>query len=249
MRTYGKNYKAHPSTVKRTTVKEYADRESTEWDVRLDLVNGTTSSTIFDHLVAHKSKIKYAFLGAEEAPDTNPNYNTPRAYGTASEEIHVHIAIIMEKPCKKGDVLQLLRGPRPIGKGNEYAVPRNTKFTYAGWIAHHSKELTKVNPQGPFHLLEYGDLPMDSYDESGCWRVIKIIKKFGNPEMRERFKSYSDKIDALKKMRKELEADADYAIERVAAGLDEEEKEPAVAPGYYIPEIQGKLGGKILKID
>lgn len=243
MRTYGKNYKAHPSTVTRVSYAEYKNRESTEWDVRLDLVNGFSSAKCLEHCVAHKDKFKFVFIGAEEIPDVpEPNIGYERSKKPQSEEIHIHVAVVMQKPCKREDVLQLLRGPRTIGKGNEYAVPRNPKFTYAGWIAHHSKLAFKLNPNGPLKLYEYGDLPMDSYDEDTCWKVIKILKKFGNDDMKERFKSYGEKIDALKRMRKEL-----------AAGLDEadteEDKEPAVAPGWFIPEMEAKLGGKIIKIE
>lgn len=246
MRTYGKNFKAHPKTVERVSYAEYKNREATEWDVRLDLINGFSSAKCLEHAVAHKEKLKYCFIGGEEIPDTgvrvipNPGFKT--ISGNTSEEIHIHVAIIMAKPCKREDVLQLLRGPRSIGKGNEYCVPRNPKYTYAGWIAHHSKLDFKVCEK-QLKLYEYGDLPMDSYDEETCWKVIKMIKKFGNDEMKERFKSYSEKIDALKRMRKELAAGLDDA------DTEEEAKEPAVAPGWFIPEMEAKLGGKILKFE
>nr|WCR62087.1 MAG: replication associated protein [Cressdnaviricota sp.] len=238
MRTYGKDYKAHPKTQQRVSYAEYKNREATEWDVRLDLVNGFTSAKCVEHAVAHGAKIQYCFIGGEEIPDVVPS-PTNKAL---SEEIHVHVAIILLKPAKRDEVLQILRGPRTIGKGNEYCVPRNPKFTYAGWIAHHSKLEFKLCPDN-LKLYEYGDLPMDSYDEDTCWKVIKILKKFGNPDMKERFKSYGEKIDALKRMRKELEAGLDEA------DTQEEEKEPAIAPGWFIPEMEAKLGGKIIKIE
>nr|QTE03487.1 MAG: replication-associated protein [Fringilla montifringilla CRESS-DNA-virus sp.] len=206
MRTFGKNYKEHPKTVQRVSNADYKNREAVEWDIRLDLVNGMTSAKILEHAVQWKDKFTFCLIGAEEEPDTTPRKNDFSSAGSwTSDEVHVHIAIVMAKACKRGEVLQLLRGPRPIGTGNEYAVPRNPKFTYAGWIAHHTKVLSKINPDGPLKLYEYGDLPMDSYDEATCWKVLKILKKFGNDEMKERFKSYSMKIDAYKIMKKELE--------------------------------------------
>lgn len=201
MRTYGKNYKEHPATVTRPTVHDYKNRESTEWDVRLDLIDGFTSAKILEHAVAHKDKLKYCIIGAEEEPDSKSkfnNFDAKRSNASGSEEIHVHVAIILDKPAKRGDVLQLLRGPRCIGIGNEYCVPRNPKFTYAGWIAHHTKVLTKINPDGPLKLYEFGDLPMDAYNEDTCWKVVRMIKKFGNEEMKQRFKSYSTKLDEIK---------------------------------------------------
>jgi len=229
MRTYGKNYKEHPKTVQRVSYVDYKNREAVEWDVRLDLVNGFTSAKCVEHAVAHGAKIQYCFIGGEEIPDiVNALMPQGRAVKPGSEEIHVHVALILLKPAKREDVLQLLRGPRSIGVGNEYAVPRNPKFTYAGWIAHHSKLDFKLCPD-KLKLYEFGDLPMDAYNEETCWKVIKILKKFGNPEIKQRFKSYSDKIDALKKMRKELEMVNN-------ADTEEEAKEPAVAPGWILPD-------------
>lgn len=252
MRTYAKNYKSNPATVTRTTVHDYKNRESTEWDVRLDLVNGFTSSKLLEHAVAHKAKLAFCVIGAEEQPDTgHPVYNKPKAHGTASEEIHVHVAIILQKPAKRGDVLQLLRGPRPIGTNNEYAVPRNPKFTYAGWIAHHTKVLTKIDPNGPLKLYEFGDLPMDAYDEDTCWKVVRMIKKFGNDEMRARFKSYSDKLDQLKLAK---------ALDAIDAAEEEKEQREAlvnileprpkhVGVAGNIHRVQEKLGGEVIHIE
>lgn len=243
MRTYSKNYKAHPTTVTRTTAHDYKNRESTEWDVRLDLVNGFTASKILDRCVEFKDKIAFCIIGAEEAPDGNgvrrePEPGRPNKPGSISDEIHVHVALILKAPAKRGDVLQLLRGPRTIGTNNEYAVPRNPKFTYAGWIAHHTKVITKINPDGPLKLYEFGDLPMDAYNEETCWKVIRMIKKYGNPEMRERFKSYSDKID-------------EYKLAKAIQAIDEAEPKVDTAPSREAVKqhFEEKLGGEIIFMD
>lgn len=153
MRTYGKNYKSHPSTVTRPTAHDYKNRESTEWDVRLDLIDGFTSSKILDRAVAFKDKFQFLLIGAEEKPDAIGSLMPQnRAVKPGSTEIHVHIAIVLAKPAKRGEVLELLRGPRSLGPGAEYCVPRNPKFTYAGWIAHHTKLEFKLNPDGPLKL-------------------------------------------------------------------------------------------------
>lgn len=242
MRTYSKNYKSHPATVTRTTVHDYKNRESTEWDVRLDLVDGFTASKILDRCVAFQEKLAFCIIGAVEHPDvaTAPSAGFKSMSKALSEEDHVHVAIILKKPAKREDVLQLLRGPRTIGTGNEYAVPRNPKFTYAGWIAHHTKVFTKINPDGPLKLYEYGDLPMDSYDEETCWKVIRMIKKFGNEEMKERFKSYSAKID-------------EYKLAKAIQKLDDvppvEDQEKHVGVSGNIHRIQEKLGGEVIHIE
>lgn len=227
MRTYGSNYKAHPKTQERTKYADYKNREATEWDVRIDLVNGMTSSKIFDRLVNFKDKFDYVLLGAEERPDD------AGAGKHLSTEDHVHIAVIMKKMSKREEVLDLMRGPRSLGPGKEYCVPRNPKFSYAGWVMHHTKKQYKINPDGPLQLYEHGDLPMDAYDEKTCWAVIRMINKFGNIKMKERFKSYQDKIEFYK----------------LANQLDDLDKIPPVADGYAIPEIQKILGGEIKKID
>lgn len=232
MRTYAKNYKSHPQTVTRTTAHDYKNRESTEWDVRLDLIDGFKSSSILDRCVAFKDKFKFCFIGAEEIPDVAkaPSAGFQSMSKALSTEIHVHIAVVLEKPAKRGEVLELLRGPRSLGVGAEYAVPRNPKFTYAGWIAHHSKIEFKINPDGPLKLYEYGDLPMDSYDEETCWKVIRMIKKFGNEEMKQRFKSYSQKADEYKQQKALEEATTEESTPPTEAEFHEAYNVPSNPP-------------------
>ena len=81
--------------------------------------------------------------------------------------------------------------------GDEYATPRNRKFTYAGWLAHHTKLVSKVDPDITL-FYEYGTLPMDAYDEQTCWAVLKILKKFATPDIKLRFSTYYDAIDMFK---------------------------------------------------
>nr|QTE03561.1 MAG: replication-associated protein [Syrmaticus reevesii CRESS-DNA-virus sp.] len=188
MRSYSKS-KAFPKTVVRPTRKEVANREATEWDVRLDVNEGFTSAHVLEHAVAHQDKFTYCLIGDVENPDVETVVN-------GSKETHVHVAIIMAKPSTREAVLQLLRGARK--RGDEYAAPRNPRFTYAGWVMHHTKTTFKINPDGPFVLYENGDLPEDAFDEKTCWAVVRMMKKFGNPDMKQRFKKYSTMLDALK---------------------------------------------------
>lgn len=196
MRTYSKNYKAFPRTVTRPSARDIATRQATEWDVRLDVNEGFTSAHVLEHAVAHQDKFTYCLIGDVERPDDQAIHpgNTKPSQGSTQD--HVHIAIILVKPSTRGEVLQLLRGPRK--RGDEYAVPRNLKYTYAGWVMHHTKQAYKINPDGPLVLYENGDLPMDAYTPDKCWAVVRMMKKFGNDVMKERFKSYSNKLDEFK---------------------------------------------------
>lgn len=199
MRSYAKNYKTHPKTVVRPTRKEVANREATEWDVRLDVSETFKASNVLEHAVAHQDKFTYCLIGDVEKPDDIQAIDASGTTNPAkpgSLETHVHVAIIMAKPSTREAVLQLLRGPHK--RGDEYAVPRNQRFTYAGWVMHHTKPTFKINPLGPFVLYETGDLPEDAFDEKTCWAVVRMMKKFGNPDMKKRFKIYSTMLDALK---------------------------------------------------
>lgn len=175
----------------------YKSREATEWDVRIDISDALPASRIVENAIANKNKFSYCLIGAVEEPDVS----TSGAH--ASKERHVHVAIIMYSPAKRMDVLQLLRGPRKLG--DEYCVPRNQKYTYAGWVAHHAKLMFKVNKDDKTILYEDGDLPMDAFTEKTCWDVVKMIKKFPSPGMKERFIAYSERLDALRAEKKVLD--------------------------------------------
>lgn len=200
MRTYGKNYKVNGAFKPYTSAKEYRTRESTEWDVRVDCVNGITPDTIRVQMQLRESDIVYGLIGGLENADTGmlvpPTYtgDAPQVSPTGSKEQHVHIALVFLRPVCRATALKMCRETK---LGDEYATPRNRKFTYAGWLAHHTKVAFKVDPESTL-FYEYGTLPMDSYDEQTCWAVLKILKKFGNPDIKLRFSSYYDAIDMFK---------------------------------------------------
>ena len=201
MRTYAKNYKVNGASKPYVSRKEYATRESTEWDVRVDCVHGITPETIRSQMQVRLPELVYGLIGGLERPDTgnwtgtafDPNTN-PTVNQHASKEDHVHVALVFLVPVCRATALKMCRETKV---GDEYATPRNRKFTYAGWLAHHTKVAFKVDPESTL-FYEYGTLPMDAYDEETCWRVLKILKKFANPEIKTRFSSYYDKIDDIK---------------------------------------------------
>lgn len=190
MRTYAKNYKVNGASKPYVSRKEYRTRESTEWDVRVDCVHGITPETIRSQMQVRLPELVYGLIGGLERPDSTTL--TDGAIG--SKEDHVHVALVFLVPVCRATALKMCRETK---LGDEYATPRNRKFTYAGWLAHHTKVAWKVDPESTL-FYEYGTLPMDSYDEETCWKVLKILKKFANPEIKMRFSSYYDKIDEMK---------------------------------------------------
>lgn len=200
MRSYGKNYKANDASKPYVSRKEYRTRESTEWDVRVDCVNGITPTTIRDTMQLRETDIVYGLIGGLEQPDPKGwsmgTVDGPLllTHPTISSQEHVHVALVFLRPVNRATALKMCRDTK---LGDEYATPRNKKFTYAGWLAHHTKLAFKVDPDITL-FYEYGTLPMDSYDEQTCWKVLKILKKFATPDIKLRFSSYYDTIDAIK---------------------------------------------------
>lgn len=201
MRTYGKNYKVNNASKPYVSRKEYRTRESTEWDVRVDCVNGITPETIRSQMQVRLPELVYGLIGGLENPDvgllTAPAYQgtNPQFSPTGSRENHVHVALVFLVPVCRATALKMCRETK---LGDEYATPRNKKFTYAGWLAHHTKLAFKVDPEAPKVFFEHGTLPMDSYDEETCWKVVKILKKFATPDIKNRFSSYYDMLDQHK---------------------------------------------------
>ena len=201
MRTYGKNYKINGASKPYTSAKEYRTRESTEWDVRVDCVNGITPDTIRATMQLREEDLVYGLIGGMELPDpsgtamSSVDGDIPLKLGaTLSGQQHVHVALVFLRPVVRATALKMCRETK---LGDEYATPRNKRFTYAGWLAHHTKAAFKVDPNVTL-IYEYGTLPMDAYDEQTCWAVLKILKKFGNPDIKLRFSSYYDAIDMFK---------------------------------------------------
>lgn len=206
MRTYGKNYKVNGASKPYVTAKEYRTRESTEWDVRVDCVNGITPETIRNQMQVRLPELVYGLIGGLEIPDPVPGIPANIATSPMSREQHVHIALVFLRPVCRATALKMCRESK---LGDEYATPRNRKFTYAGWLAHHTKVAFKVDPDAPKIFFEYGTLPMDSYDEETCWKVVKILKKFATPDVKERFSSYYEALDQWKEAKANTETTPD----------------------------------------
>lgn len=194
MRTYGKQFVYKKSA----TFQERANRAATEWDVRLDVSETLTARQIVDNVKAAGTDVSYAFVSGVERPDQHHTDSTNlygqqiwKTNGSVSHEHHVHIAIIVESPVNRATILKLLRGPRKLT--DEYAVPRNPKFTYAGWIVHHNKPQYKLEGEPTCHY-ESGDLPMDPYTTDSAAKVERMLKKWGTDAMRQRFEGYTKMV-------------------------------------------------------
>lgn len=191
MRTYSKDYTSFPRTAPYITAKQRAERLAREWDIRIDVNLFLSPRDIQDSLQLELPGLDYALIGGVEVPDTHGNI-----VAGASLQDHVHIALVFKEPVNRE---RALRACRPTKLTDEYAVPRNRKFTYAGWLAHHTKATFKLDPNMPTIFYEHGTLPEDDItDEKVCWSVLKILKKFGTKDVKARFGRYYEAIDAFK---------------------------------------------------
>lgn len=140
MRTYGPR-----STSKKGKEKEYRNRVSTEWDIRCTLHSDNHEEElhkILESIQCNIDRLHYALVGGLE-------YNS-------QDQTHVHIALIFKNNQSRHAALLTLQ--REYIKG-EYAVPRNTNYSYIGWKLHHCKEETKLNTN--YLVYEYGSLPKE----------------------------------------------------------------------------------------
>lgn len=226
MRTFAKNYSSYPRTVPYLTDKQRRERVSTEWDIRIDVNDEVSPCSIRDALLLDLPGLEYALISGVEVPDgavgtsrppttTEPGRAAWVTAGGRSEEDHVHIALIFQEPVNRERALRACREEKLT---DEYAVPRNRRYTYAGWIAHHGKSSCKKFQDEPTIFFEHGELPEDPTDEATCWQVAKILKKFGTKEIKSRFKRYYEKLDEYK----------------VAKLIKDEPNTPAIAVEYNI---------------
>lgn len=206
MRTYGKNF-MYKKTV---SYKERQERMATEWDVRLDINDALPVEDVLSRVRDASDELLYALVSGVEVPDTTdqvpPGYtgSTPKFSPSGSHEHHVHLCIVLLAPLKRNDVLKMLRGPRKLG--DEYAAPRNPKFTYAGWVIHHGKPMGKLEGE-PLVRFEHGTLPMDALTTDNAMKIKMLLRKWGTEGTRSRFKMYNDLLerDVIKRKIEQLQ--------------------------------------------
>ena len=208
MRTYGKNF-AYKKTV---TYQQRQQRCATEWDVRVDVSDGLTAENVINFIKEQIADVQYVLVSGVEKPDIQPtlgcitkNQAGPwnggiNQYG--SKDHHVHVALVVQVPKNRQEILRMVRGPRKMG--DEYAAPRNPKFSYAGWIIHHSKPGYKLEGE-PGIRYENGDIPMDPFTTEWALKIDAILRKWGSDHMKQRFRGYTDLL-RKNKIKKRIEA-------------------------------------------
>lgn len=192
MRPYAKNF----MFKKTTTYKQRQIRLSTEWDCRFDVGDEFPVEELIDNLKKLKNDVLYIAASGVERPDKQVE-GTAKQYGSNGE--HVHVCLVLLEPKARPDVLKMLRGNRK--RLDEYAAPRNAKFSYAGWIIHHAKPEWKIPGEPPLRF-EHGTLPMDPLTIEWAVKIHAILKKWGFDLMRRRFKAYTDLLTKHKTMEK-----------------------------------------------
>lgn len=184
----------------------YSTREATEWDVRVDVNEVLTAEVVVNNIKERLDDLSYVLVSGVERADMDTSkaaFGNNQAAPSASNENHVHLCVVLHRPHKRGDVLQLIRGARKLG--DEYCAPRNPRFTYAGWIIHHGKPGYKLDGE-PLIRFEFGTLPMDAFTEEVANKIQGLLKKWGTPDMKERFKGYLDLLgDPKITLRKQME--------------------------------------------
>jgi hypothetical protein len=205
MRPYAKNFMFR----KTATYKQRQVRLATEWDLRFDVSDELPVEEIVNNLKNAKNDVMYMACSGVERPDIQPTQGcatkdqiSPWNGGKnqyASTGKHVHVCLVLLEPKVRRDVLVMCRGARK--HGDEYAAPRNAKFSYAGWIVHHAKPTFKVPGEPPLRF-EHGTLPMDPLTVEWAIKIDAILKKWGYDAMRRRFSAYTDLLKKHKTLEK-----------------------------------------------
>lgn len=161
--------------------KERQVREHHEWDIRIDC-DAVYADEIVNNLKNSVHLLEYALVSGIEMPDKlefGPTFIPPPRGGAGhygSQERHVHIGLVFKYKLRRDQVLATCRGLEK--KSDEYAVPRNSRFTYAGWFMHHTKIDQKVVNEKSIRY-EHGLLPHDALDDATKKNVVRMFNKFG----------------------------------------------------------------------
>jgi len=191
MRSYAKNF----LYKKTASFKQRQERLATEWDIRLDVNEHLPVEDVVSRLRDAEDDLLYTLVSGVELPDKMQNPSTGikgRPIPSGSTEHHVHVCVVLLAPLKRLDVLKMVRGPRKLG--DEYAAPRNPKFTYAGWVIHHGKPGYKLEGE-PLVRFESGTLPLDPLTTDSAMKIKDMLSKWGTDGTRLRFKMYTDLLE------------------------------------------------------
>lgn len=154
-----------------------SERQSSEWDLRLDLTTELTATSIVEAAKAHKSEILWGLVSGVEYGKSRQDRPTHGSWLADADAYHVHIAVIFNKKVNRDEALKTFREHKV---GGEYAVPRDQKHTYAGWRMHHRKAATKIDDTP--HLWEYGTFPIDQLTDENGAKVLSMRRLYGRAE-------------------------------------------------------------------
>lgn len=125
--------------------------EDRQWDIRINVQDDEylrdVVSCIMD--MYGQGRLRYILVGGVEI-GTKPTHSDYMVK-------HVHIAAIFVNRISKASIIKNWN----IIEGNGYyMVPRNRELPYQGWINHHKKEFSKVDPT-KLVIYEAGECPKD----------------------------------------------------------------------------------------
>lgn len=146
----------------KSDLSSYYAEQNRQWDLRINLDKELCSIVCAEHeLAAFCARIKdwpavrYAFVGGIELGE-NPAQDD-------YEKLHAHAALILHTPLSRRNITyklsldKFIQGPLAGQPRSYYLSARNPFASFKGWIAHHSKEQTKVGAS--YTALDYGDPP------------------------------------------------------------------------------------------
>lgn len=199
------------------------DRQSTEWDLRIDLNEQVTVGSIVERARSFKDSFVYLLISGVEFGKCRTDRPTNKGWFTENEELHVHVAMVTKQSVHRLTALNYLR---PTKTGGEYAVPRNQKHTYAGWRMHHNKADTKIGTTQP--LWEYGTLPMDAFTGEVGLKIYYMVRMYGTDDDKANLKGYTDLgLAKLTEQRNEKKRKAIEEVEELRKRLKEAESKLA----------------------
>lgn len=219
MRSYKYFYPKRNGETRSQRDRRYNNRASTEWDVRIDVPDQAALDAILGWIKNSLNDILYVLVSGIEMADVERANKVPGRLSAWSEGNHVHIALVLLEPKTRTDMLRLVRGPRRTGGPNsEYCgIPDRNRYTYAGWIIHHSKEAFKV-PGQPGITYEYGTCPMDAMNVENALKIQQKLRQWGTDTTNDRFRAFDEmvsrnkikeRIERLKMQLEDVDASSD----------------------------------------
>lgn len=176
---------------------------ATEWDLRIDVGNDWEPNDLIDNLHDHIPSIQYGFISAVESADPGHDRMHP---GSRSATTHVHCGLILHQPAVRASVIRMMlnREENDLPTGAVYCAVRNQRYSYGGWVAHHGKTFTKLNPTTTNLLWEHGSLPREWFSTVGDAQLlnwIKTINRHATPYWRERLEYYQEELSSRQRRR------------------------------------------------